>query len=147
MTKKQKTVAKILELKGFTKEQLEAEVRKANIKLRDEEERLIELDQEFQDRSDELARKQDSGEVAVHEMDLYCNFFKHLGKLIEQQQAIVAIRSHELDGLQQAMVAAYREQRLLEKLQDKIRNEQIRGAGQIEQKQADYQFLTRKGLK
>lgn len=146
MTQQQKTVAKILELKEFTTEQLEAETRAARARLAAEEERLVRLESEERQRSDDLARKQSEGTVAVHELGLYHTYLKHLGKLIEQQKVITALRAKELDALHQAMVAAYQEQRLLEKLQDKIRHEQEREAGQAEQKQADYQFLTRKEI-
>jgi flagellar export protein FliJ len=147
MTRQQKTVAKILELKEFNTEQLEVETRNARTRLNTEEERLAQLDGEYRDRSNDLSRKQTEGTIAVHEMDLYYTYLKHLGKLIEKQKGIVAVRAAELDQRQRAMVAAYQEQRLLEKLQDKMLHEQVREAEQGEQKQADYQFLTRKGMK
>jgi flagellar export protein FliJ len=144
MTKQQKTVAKILEVKEFTKEQLEAETRNARERLRVEEERLVVLEQEFKDRDGELTRKQTEGTIAVHEIGLYFTYLKHLTRQIDQQKGIVAIRARELEDRQQAMVDAYREQRLLEKLQDKLQQEQDRELLQGEQKEADYQYLTRK---
>lgn len=147
MTRRQKTVGKILELKEFTKEQLEAEVRSALQRLRAEEERLVQLDREYQERSEALARKQETGKIAVNELDLYYMYLKHLGKLIERQQGIVAVRMDELGKLQEAMLSAHQEQRLLEKLQDKLLRGQLREEALNAQKQADYHFLSRKGLK
>jgi len=147
MTRRQKTVGKILELKEFTKEQQEAEVRSALQRLRAEEERLAQLDREYQERSEALARKQETGRIAVNELDLYYMYLKHLGKLIERQQSIVAVRMDELGKLQEAMLSAHQEQRLLEKLQDKLLRGQLREEALNAQKQADYHFLSRKGLK
>ncbi len=147
MTRQQKTVEKILELKEFNTEQLEAETRNAGRRLNAEEERLAQLELECRDRSDDFCRKQTEETIAVHEMDVYYTYLKHLGKLIEKQKGLVAVRAAELDERRRAMVAAYQEQRLLEKLQDKMLHAQAREAAQSEQKQADYQFLTRKGMK
>jgi flagellar export protein FliJ len=144
MTKQQKTVAKILEVKEFTTEQLEGETKHARERLRVEEERLGVLEREYRDRDEELTRKQTEDTFAVHELGLYFTYLKHLARQIEQQKGIVAIRAGELEARQQAVAAAYREQRLLEKLQDKLQQEQARESLQGEQKEADYNYLTRK---
>jgi flagellar biosynthesis chaperone FliJ len=50
-----------------------------------------------------------------------------------------------VDQKQKAMVEAFQEQRLFEKLHDKIVHEQGKETLQSEQKEADFTFLCRKG--
>jgi len=144
MTRQQKTVAKMIELKEFNTEQLEVEVRHARMRLTNEENNLAELVGRYDHTSDDFSRKHGSDGLPVQEVDLFYTYLKHLAILIEKQKGIVAVRSAEFEDKQQAMMAAYREQRLLEILQDKMQQERTRQSVKGEQKEADYQFLTRK---
>jgi len=144
MTKRQKTVAKILELKEFNKEQLEAEVRKANDRLRDEQETLAVLNKAYAATNGGLTARQSKGTIPVHEVELFTTYLKHVHKQIELQTQVINVRSAELDALQSAMVEAYKEQRVFEILQDKIAQEATKEAAQVEQKTADYNYLSGK---
>ena len=143
MTRQQKTVSKILEVKGFTKEQREAEVKKASERLSAEEARLAELERECRRSGDDFAAKQAVCAVPVAQLELFYAYLKHLGKQIEQQKKIIAQRAAEHEKARLAMLEAYREQRLFELLHDKLDEEQRKEADQGEQKEADYQYLTR----
>lgn len=144
MTKRQKTVAKIIEVKEFNTEQLEAEVKKARARLNTEEENLAGLEREYLHTSENFSSRQTAGTLPVHEMDLFYTYLKHLTKQICHQKGIVSVCTAELEEKLRAMVAAYKEQRLFEILQDKMYQEQVKEIMQKEQKEADYQFLTRK---
>jgi flagellar export protein FliJ len=144
MTRQQKTVAKIIEVKEFNTEQLEAEVKKARARLNTEEENLAGLEREYLHTSDDFSSRQTTGTLPVQEMDLFYTYLKHLTKQICHQKGIVSIRTAELEEKQRAMVAAYQEQRLFEILQGKMYQVQAKDAMRKEQKEADYQFLTRK---
>lgn len=145
MTKQQKTVTKILEFKEFNTVQHEAAVKKAKERLNLEQERLDALEREYKHRSDDFAGKQAEGTIPVQQMDLFYAYLKHLSKQIEHQKNIVAIRAAEHDRTRQATVEAYKEQRLFELLQDRLHREEVREASKSEQKEADYQYLARKG--
>jgi flagellar export protein FliJ len=144
MTRQQKTVAKILEVKGMTKDQLEAEVRKANERLRAEENRLAALEQEHRHTSDDLAAKQQARTIAVTQLDLFYTYLKHLEKQIANQKTVVALRAQEHERAMQALVEAYKEHRLIEILHDKIDAARKKAAIKGEQKETDYLHLTRK---
>jgi len=139
-----KAVSKILEVKEFTREQLEAEAKKAQAHLNAEQDKLNGLEESFKNTSVELMSKQTRGTMPVHECELFTTYLKHLGRLIDQQKRIVAIRTAELEVKQKMMVEAYREHRLIEILRDKIAQDEAKDAAHDEQKEADYQYLTRK---
>lgn len=144
MTRKQKTVSKVLELKGFTREQLEAEVKKALQAFQHEQDKLDTLERELTAHFDEFCRKQDQGCINAREMDIYYTYGEHLHKQIELQQKCVLIRRNQLEEIQQAMVAAYQDERLMEILRDKLREQELRAADQKEQKETDFRFLARR---
>ena len=144
MTRRQKTVSKILEIKEFTRDQIELEVKKAQERLNHEEEALGALERTYQKANSDVTKRQMGGTIPAHELELCYNYLKHLGKQIEQQKKAVAVRAAELAEVKKAMVEAYKEQRVFEILQDKIAREQVKEASLGEQKEADYQYLTRK---
>ena len=143
---KEKMVSKIVEIKEFNKEQLEAEVKKARERLNAEQVKLDELDREYRKTSADLAGKQ-AGAVQATEIELFHTYLKHLARQIDQQKSVIAVRAAEVDQKQKAMVEAFQEQRLFEKLHDKIVHEQAAAISQGEQKEADFTFLCRKAGK
>jgi flagellar export protein FliJ len=143
MKRRQKTVSKIIEIKTFTKEQIEAEVKKAHERLDVEQKKQSALELNYRKMCAELTGKQMNGTLVCHEVDLYTLYLKHLGKQIELQQRIVAIRNEELETLRTAMVEAYKEQRLFEILHDKIVKERNKETDKREQKEMDSSFLSR----
>jgi len=140
---KEKMVSKIIEIKEFNKEQLDAEVRKAREQLNTEQMKLDGLDREYKKTSADLTGKQ-ADVIPATEIELFHTFLKHLAKQIDLQRSIVAAHAKEVDQKQKAMVDAFKEQRLFEKLHDKIVHEQDKESSQSEQKVADFAFLCRK---
>ncbi len=126
MTEKYKTVSRILEIKEFTKDRLESEVRNAQQRLNLEQDELDSLESTYFSTSMNFYDKQLSGTMPVREADLYGTYLNHLGKQIEQQRRIIALRAAEYDKIQKSLVDAYMDQRLFEILQNKISYEQIK---------------------
>lgn len=144
MTRRQKTVSKIMEIKEINKDALKVEFRTAQECLDTEQKKMDALESAYKKTTMDFSNKQMRGTIPVHEIELYTTYLKHIGKQIEQQKGIVAIRAAELDNKQKAMVEAYKEQRLIEIMCDKITREQIKIVDQGEQKESDYNFLSRK---
>lgn len=141
---RRKAVSKVLELKGFTREQLELEVKKTKDALDQEQERLAGLEQAFKKTSDEFTAKQEAGGVGVAELELFYEYLLRLCRQLERQKKTVEQRREEWEERKNAMVEAYKEQRLFEILRDKIVREEIREANHGEQKETDERFLTRR---
>lgn len=143
MTRK-KAVSKVLELKGFTKEQLEAEVKKTNNKLSLEKTRLHCLEETFRKTVKDFNSRQNNGPLHIREMDLFYDYLSHLNKQIEKQREIVHRELDELEMKKKALLGAYKEKRLLEILRDKISREETAKILKVEQKEADFNFISRK---
>ncbi|MFA5073263.1 MAG: flagellar FliJ family protein [Nitrospirota bacterium] len=144
MTRRQKTVSKVLELKGFTREQLQSEVKECWEAYQYEKEKLDTLESELSTHLEEFRQKQDRGTVGIREMDLFYTYFQHLERHVQQQKECVHIRRKHLDTKLEAMHEAYKEQRLMEILRDKIVCSEVRATMHREQKETDYQFLARR---
>ncbi len=144
MTRKQKTVSKIIELKEADTERLEAEARKASERLDREQEKLDSLDRDHRKTSMDLLAKQSQGTLPVNDLDLFTTYLNHLEKQIAVQRSIVNLRAAELEKVQKAMLVVHTEQRLLERLGDKLEREQTKSAGKAAQKESDFGFLTRR---
>jgi flagellar export protein FliJ len=143
---KEKMVSKIIEIKEFNKEQLEAEVRQVREQLNAEQLKLDGLDREYKKTIVELECKQ-AGALHAPEIELFYTYLKHLAKQIDQQKSVVAAHAAEVDRKQGAMVEAFKEQCLFEKLHDKIIHEQAKEISHNEQKEADFTFLCRRAGK
>ncbi|NTW58352.1 MAG: hypothetical protein HGB21_02380 [Nitrospirae bacterium] len=141
---REKMVCKVLEVKGIKREQLEAEVRKARTTLAAEQQRLQDLEQAYKANSVELTDRQIAGTLPVREMDVYYGYLKHVARQIQQQKELIVIRQREVAEREKWMVEAYKEQRLVEILRDKIVCQEAKLAGQAEQKDRDAEFIMRK---
>ena len=144
MTRRQKTVSKILEIKEINKDTLKGEVRKSQERMDAEQKKLDILESTYNKTNADFTDKQMNGTLPVHEIELYHTYLKHVGRQIELQKGIVAIRAADLDKKKNAIVEAYKEQRLIEVLHEKIAREQIKVVDHGEQKESDYNFLSRK---
>jgi len=141
---REKTVSKIIEIKEFNKEQLEAEAKNVRERLNREQAKLDALEQEYKKTNADLAGKQAGGTMPANEVELFYTYLKHLGTQIELQKSVVVLHIAELEKKQNAMVEAYKEQRVFELLHDKILQGQAKEIMHGEQKEADYTFLCRK---
>ncbi len=138
------TVAKILKIRNYRKEELEAEVRKVHELVRAEEELLAALEKVFSETVEKYEQRQQDSAVASHEFELFTNYFSQLYENMDQQKKLIMQRIAELQEIQNALVEAHRDEKLLEKLQEKIVREQVKEQDLQAQKESDYLFLTRR---
>jgi flagellar export protein FliJ len=139
-----KTVSKVLELKGMTREQLEAETGRARSRHRTEELRLADLERRFSEASTDFASRQRAATMGMHDVELCTAYCSGLAQRIREQKEVVAVRSREVAEKELALVAAYREQRLVEILHDRLAREEHREQRAGEQKEVDERFLLRR---
>jgi flagellar export protein FliJ len=139
-----KTVSKVLELKGMTREQLEAETGRARARLRSEELQLADLERRFSEASVDFASRQRAATMGMHDVELCTSYCSCLAQRIRKQKEIVAVRSREVAEKEQALVVAYREQRLIGILHDRLTQEERREQRAGEQKEVDERFLLRR---
>lgn len=139
-----KTISRVIELKGLTTEQLETEARRIADALRQEQERLAALEKEFQRRVSDFSEMQTCGPVAGKDIDIFYSYFMHLNSQIARQKAAVLRRQEEFEKNKKAVLEAYKEQRMLELYHNRVVHAKAREAGAREQKEADERFLQRR---
>ena len=143
MTRK-RTIAKVLELKEFSQEQIEAEVKKVNDKFNAEKASLNHLEETLKNTVAAFNCEQNKGLLNISEIGLLYDYLSHLGKQIEKQRNAVFVLAEELEMKKGEMLEAYKEKRIFEKLRDKILYEENRKTVLLEQKEADFNFLSKK---
>ncbi len=137
-------IKKVLELKGFTKEQLEVLFQKSKDALEVENVKLDFTVKTFERTAVEFNRRQKEGLINSQDLDFFYNYFSYLSKQIDQQKQTVSLLLSEVEQIQKTLVKTYKEKRLLEIFYDKILHEEIRNKLKGEQKEADFQFISRK---
>ena len=143
MSRKQ-TLSKVLELKGFTQEQLEAEVRQKNDTLNLERDRLELLEESLSKTDARFNSGQGRELLNVNEISLLYDYHSYLNGKIEEQKNVVFQLAAELELKKSEMIEVYKEKKIFEKLRDKIIHEENRAIVQIEQKEADYNYICKK---
>ncbi|MEW6569721.1 MAG: flagellar export protein FliJ [Nitrospirota bacterium] len=136
-------IKKVLDLKGFTKKQLEIELRKSKDELEIENARLDSTIHLFEKTIAEFNRKQNEGFKNALELDFFYSYFSHLNKLVDQQTLSVKKRLMEVELNQKALLNSHREKRLCEILHDKILHEEMKLTSKVEQKEIDFNFISR----
>jgi len=145
MTRKN-TLSKVLELKGYEQEHLESQVRQVNELLTVEKEKLQSLERMLRKTDSRFNSCRDKEPVNITEMTLFYDYLSHLGRKIEEQKGVVLRLSSELEMKKTEMVEVYKEKRIFEKLRDQVVDEENRQIVKLEQKEADYNYLS-KGLR
>lgn len=143
MTRKQ-TLSKVLELKGFTQEQLEAEVRQKNDRLNAELGKLELLEETLNKTDARFSSGQEKELLDVNEISLLYDYHSYLNRKIEEQKTVVLKLAAELELKKTEMIEVYKEKKIVEKLRDKVIHEEKRHMIQIEQREADYDYISKK---
>jgi flagellar protein FliJ len=143
MTRKQ-TLSKVLELKGFTQEQLEAEVRKKNDTLSLEKDKLELLEETLSKTDAKFNAGQGRELLNVNEISILYDYHSYLNRKIEEQKNVVFKLAAELEVKKSEMIEVYKEKKIFEKLRDKIIHEESRTIVRSEQKEADYNYISGK---
>jgi flagellar export protein FliJ len=141
---KKDRIQKLIDYKGFTKEQLEIAVKSSKEVLEIESAKLDCTVSALDRTVEEFSRKQGGPSIDAQELDYYYNYFAYLTRQIEQQKQTVTEEITEVERKQKALTKAHREKRLCEILCDKITSEQTREAEKHEQKEADFKFISRR---
>ncbi len=144
---KSSSIAKILKLKRYAKEQIEMEVRKNRNELNDEKMKLDSLEDISQAALDEFHRNHDDGPASMAELELFHRYFSNLNRRIELQRMNVHKKMLLLDAKLKEMHHAYKEERLIEIIHERLWFREVREVLSSEQKEMDYNFLTRRQSK
>ncbi|MFN3480474.1 MAG: flagellar export protein FliJ, partial [Thermodesulfovibrionales bacterium] len=137
-------IEKIINLKGFTREQLELEARRRREELRIENERLEDLENLFNETINRFSEKQKTGHLDTKEISLFYDYISHMERRIKEQKKVVHKKRELLLEKEKEVMKAHREKRLLEILHDSLIKEEMKEALTREQKDMDLDFLMRR---
>jgi len=137
-------IQKVLELKGLTKDQLEISFQKSRDELEMENTKLDSTVRTFERTLAEFNRRHEKGPIHTQELDFYYTYLSYLNGQIEQQKQTVSSRLAEVEQIQKTLVKAYKEKKIFEIFYGKILDEEKRETLKVEQKEADFQYLSRK---
>jgi flagellar export protein FliJ len=137
-------IQKVLEVKGLTKDQLEISFQKSRDELEMESTKLDSAVRTFERTLDEFNRRNKEGPILTQELDFYYTYLSYLNEQIEQQKHTVSSRLAEVEQIQKTLVNAHKEKKIFEIFYGKILDKEKREILKLEQKEADFQYLSRK---
>lgn len=137
-------IEKVINLKSFTKEQLELEARKRREELRIENERLENLENLFNETINKFSERHHSGHLNTEEISLFYGYISYMERRIKEQKRVVHKKRELLLEKEREVMKAHREKRLLEILHESAIKEEMKKALTREQKEADLDFLMRR---
>lgn len=139
-----KRVEKVLELKSFRKDVLEIELKRSLAELDNEREALRSLEGSLRKASDEFTERCDGGCIESIELELFQNYYMQMRKQLDQQRQRVDQKLAAFEEKKGVVIEAHREKRLLEILHEKVVTREVKEATLTEQKESDFDFLSRK---
>jgi len=137
-------IKKALELKGITKDQLEISFQKSRGELEMESAKLDSTVRSLDRTFAEFNKRHNQGPIHTQELDFFYTYLSYLSGQIEQQKQTVSSRLVEVEKIQKKLSNAYKEEKVFEIFYDKILDEEKRKTSKVEQKEADFQYISRK---
>jgi flagellar export protein FliJ len=131
------SVARILDFRRSQKEEVEMEAKKAWQALRDEEEILASIEKSLSDTKESLVVL-GSGEISnIHQLSLYYEYINTLDAKISRQLQTILIKNKELEAVQERLVEAYRDMKMVETLKARLVKEKDKRLQKLETRQLD----------
>lgn len=137
-------IERVINLKSFTKKQLELEAKKRKEELRIENEKLGNLENLFNETINRFSERQNSGHLDAKEISLFYDYISYMERRIKAQKKVVHKKRELLLEMEREVMKAHREKRLLEILHDSAIKEEMKEALTKEQKDMDLDFLMRR---
>lgn len=141
---KLKTLSKLTQIKEQEKEDLELQVKRIEDIIKIEQERLDSLENTFSEVFTAFNKKNEGGSVNIYELGLFYNYFSQIHKNIDVQKMTIARNISEMNNKQNALVEAYKEKKIFEKMKEKILQRDKMENTASEQKEIDSLFALRR---
>jgi flagellar export protein FliJ len=141
---KLRTVARVLDLKDWKKEEIENEVKHLRAQINKLEAQLDSVEKKFIDTINEFEEKQRSCEMDVHRLGLFSSYFMGLSEEMDARKREIMRRLSELHERQNALIAAYKDKKLVEILKDRIVKEDTTHKEKAAQKEQDFLHLAKR---
>ncbi|MDA8172577.1 MAG: flagellar FliJ family protein [Nitrospiraceae bacterium] len=139
-----KKLSRIIEWKGVVKEQMSMEMRKTRERLQVELNKLDGMKVKLAENMETMDSIYSRGDVDTERLELLSNYVIYLDKRIKEQETRISEILNEVEIKQSSLRNAYREERVFEILRNRIADEELRERQSIEQKELDFNTVTRK---
>jgi flagellar export protein FliJ len=144
MSKKNKTLSKLIKLKENRKIQIELEVKKAADSVEEEQNKLNELEGNYENSVGNFAERQADSVLNAGNMSVYYDFFSRINRRIKDQEKECSRSQDNLEKSKDRLVDAHKEKKAVEMLNDKQIKKELRERSVSEQKETDYFSLIRR---
>lgn len=141
---KLKTLSKLLQIKEQEKEDLELQVKRIRDVIKMEQERLDSLENTFSEVFTAFDKRHEGKSVNIYELGLFYNYFSQIHKNIDNRKMTIARNVSEMNNKQDALVEAYKEKKVFEKMKEKILQKNKIENAAAEQKEIDSLFALRR---
>lgn len=138
-----KKITRVLGLKEMKKDRLELEVKVVRDALDNENKKLDSLKDTFDSIVRDFNARHKNGYLNANEIEFFHDYFSHLNRQISSQEQNVIKKAEELKEKEDSMFEAYREKRLFEIFRDRVMYEEIKESLLKEQKENDFNFISR----
>lgn len=134
-----KKISKLIDIKEKQKEELERQLKVERGVLRQNKEELKGLKSELGTLKDAV-----TNEVFSSNIELYFQYLHILGKKIDKKEKEVEKKKEEVSKKEEQLLTSYRETKALNILKDEIIKDELKKTILNEQKNFDFDYLTRK---
>ncbi len=139
-----KRISRILELKQFTKDICEAELKKSMESLQAEKDKLNFIEKKLQKTFADYKKIHQDGLINIYELEMYYDYLLQMNKQSEKQKDVISKKAIDVEKKKDKVISAHREKKMVEIIHNKIVKEDIKESDKKEQKESDLNFLYRK---
>lgn len=139
-----KRISRILELKQFTKDICEAELKKSMESLQAEKDKLNFIEKKLQKTFADYKKIHQDGLINIYELEMYYDYLLQMNKQSEKQKDVISKKAIDVEKKKDKVISALREKKMVEIIHNKIVKEDIKESDKKEQKESDLNFLYRK---
>lgn len=138
----EKRVKRIIKLRENAKDEMELEIKRARTELDNERERLNSIESSIEKMQSGFHA---SGSIVNPlELELFYNSFYELHKEASEQKEEIRLLEEDLEGKKTKAVEINREKKLLDILVKRLIKERLTKASRDEQREIDFDFISRR---
>lgn len=142
-----KRISKLLELKQFTKDIYESELKKTQDSLQAEKIKLKAIEKVIEETKVNYHQSQHDGSINIQELEFYYNYLLHMNRQAEKQKNIISNKIIDVQRKKDKLIEANKEKQMVETIHNRLLKKEEKEADKKEQKEIDLNFLYNKNRK
>ncbi|MCX7913887.1 MAG: flagellar export protein FliJ [Thermodesulfovibrionales bacterium] len=139
-----KRISKLLQLKEYTKDICEAELKKALSSLDMEKKRLLSIEKEIEETIKRYDKCQQEGLFNIQDLEFLIDYLFSLNEKAKKQKRVIDRLAIDVQKKTEKLLEAHKEKQMVEIMYDKLIKEENKSSEKHEQKEQDLNFLYNK---